>query len=642
MPRLKKTKFLTNLQVPWGPTGQDNKRKECSDDKENGHMNQTHPLCEDQADGNTGSSLTAGSEQMGFDGLNYVPCLNLPSVPTVNPGPRESGQNESPVYEKTGIFVPAPSIESVTLALVDIKKILKPPRDKGPGYKPHGLDKFVHGRLEAMKKFMWKYVEGQQTSKWTAASLQTAQDHERGPNHAQTLQEWTLAFLADRKNIPTNVYGTWNTSKLDDKDLAHAILLHLQSLGPYIRAQDVVDFVKQPEIQEKFELKKPISRATAQQWMLHLGYRWTNTPGGQYVDGHEQIDVIEYWQKEDVPESRNPRPVVVWFHDESTFYANDRRKLRWVHKSEKAVPRPKGEGASLMVADFVSADYGWLRSPDGTKEARVLFKAGINREGYFTNDDILKHATTAMDILTEYYPDEEHILVFDNASTHLKRADSALSACDMPKGTKAVGEFWGAVVPVLDGDGKQVYKRDENGKLTRKPLKEKFTWMTPSLLMAVRNPCTSLMTIQHTLAVSRGSNANLEQQSVVSGVSCTHNQTSKWLTLSWKYTVVSEVSGFCSCQSSICWGYAKRKYREFPPSSAEADLQKNVLAALDMIPLVTMRRFSYHSQRFMHAYNEGLSGKDAAWACKKYKGHRVIPQNLLVGLEHTNAGTAAH
>ena len=72
-----------------------------------------------------------------------------------------------------------------------------------------------------------------------------------------------------------------------------------------------------------------------------------------------------------------PEPhIIVWHHDESTFYANDRRKIRWVHAGETAVPYAKGEGASLMVADFVSADYGWLRSPDGKQEARVLFKAG--------------------------------------------------------------------------------------------------------------------------------------------------------------------------------------------------------------------------------------------------------------------------
>jgi hypothetical protein len=52
--------------------------------------------------------------------------------------------------------------------------------------------------------------------------------------------------------------------------------------------------------------------------------------------------------------------VVVWFHDESTFYAHDRRDVCWVHLMEGAIPKPKGEGTSLIVAHFVSADYGWL------------------------------------------------------------------------------------------------------------------------------------------------------------------------------------------------------------------------------------------------------------------------------------------
>ena len=52
-----------------------------------------------------------------------------------------------------------------------------------------------------------------------------------------------------------------------------------------------------------------------------------------------------------------------------------------------------------MVADFVSAEYGWLCLPDKSKEACIFFKAGKNREEYFTNEDIINQATTAMDTL---------------------------------------------------------------------------------------------------------------------------------------------------------------------------------------------------------------------------------------------------
>lgn len=31
----------------------------------------------------------------------------------------------------------------------------------------------------------------------------------------------------------------------------------------------------------------------------------------------------------------------------------------------------------------------------------------------------------------------------------------------------------------------------------------------------------------------------------------------------------------------------------------------------------------------MDAYHKGLNGAQAAWAAKKYRGHRVIPEHIL-------------
>jgi hypothetical protein len=73
-----------------------------------------------------------------------------------------------------------------------------------------------------------------------------------------------------------------------------------------------------------------------------------------------------------------------------------------------------------MIADFVSADYGWLWSPDGKEAAQVIFKAGKNRDGYFTNEDIIQQTQQAMDIVQKYYPQDRHMFVFDNATTHSK------------------------------------------------------------------------------------------------------------------------------------------------------------------------------------------------------------------------------
>ncbi|KIK73140.1 hypothetical protein PAXRUDRAFT_836316 [Paxillus rubicundulus Ve08.2h10] len=39
------------------------------------------------------------------------------------------------------------------------------------------------------------------------------------------------------------------------------------------------------------------------------------------------------------------------------------------------------------------------------------------------------------------------------------------------------------------------------------------------------------------------------------------------------------------------------------------------------------------SWRFIDAYRHGLSGTQAAWAVKRYCGHRVLPETLMADLD---------
>lgn len=75
-----------------------------------------------------------------------------------------------------------------------------------------------------------------------------------------------------------------------------------------------------------------------------------------------------------------------------------------------------------------------------------------------------------------------------------------------------------------------------------------------------------------------------------------------------------------------CWGFAKRIYRDYPKSSTEAELENNVKAALAEVKVDQIRKFADRSIRFGNLYLEGkLNGKQAAWAARKYAGHRTIP-----------------
>ncbi|KAH9959516.1 hypothetical protein BJV74DRAFT_788768, partial [Russula compacta] len=52
---------------------------------------------------------------------------------------------------------------------------------------------------------------------------------------------------------------------------------------------------------------------------------------------------------------------------------------------------------------------------------------------YFTNEDIQALVQEAMDILLEFYPEYNHVLIYDNVSTHLKHKEDASSAQKKPK-----------------------------------------------------------------------------------------------------------------------------------------------------------------------------------------------------------------
>ena len=65
-----------------------------------------------------------------------------------------------------------------------------------------------------------------------------------------------------------------------------------------------------------------------------------------------------------------------------------------------------------------------------------------------------------MHLLDKHYPEEEHVLIFNNVTTHLKREDDALSAWKMPMKTPKEGQNWGIKVNEMDEDGNLVHGTD--------------------------------------------------------------------------------------------------------------------------------------------------------------------------------------
>ncbi|OAX31798.1 hypothetical protein K503DRAFT_787611 [Rhizopogon vinicolor AM-OR11-026] len=542
----------------------------------------------------------------------------------------------------------SPTILEARAALTDLRKLLHPPRKDGTGYKQPTFDPILKGRLESMEKFLWKYadVNADGTShaknsaggQWTQAADETARFLHGKDWLSRNLRTWSKAYINDRTNLPMHAYGIHNTSCINDEVLATDIKLHLQSIRKYVRAHDIVDYLKRPEVRGCHGLKKTVSLATAQWWMLKLDYRWREEKKGQYVDGHERDDVVTYHQNVFLPlwksfayRLRNWREDDMMFHDESTFYAHDRCDVRWVHLTEGAIPKLKGEGASLMVANFISADYGWLQSEDVKESACILFRAAKGWDGYFTTENILAHATLAMDILDKHFPQDDHILVFDNATTHT----------------------WGPTVIVKDACGNVMH--DPGGK----PIKEKICMANSqiadgtyqSFYFPEGHEKAGWFKGMAQILSEQGFNNSAGLRAECPGFKCPaekiphcccrrllYNQPD-FVNVKSHLEILCEGCGFrllllskFHCKLNfieMCWGYAKRIYRQYDLSSKENDLECNVIAALNSIPLATMRKFAIRARHFIDAYDKGLDGSQAAWAMKKYRGHRVLPDSIM-------------
>ncbi|KAH7903859.1 hypothetical protein BJ138DRAFT_1019952, partial [Hygrophoropsis aurantiaca] len=110
--------------------------------------------------------------------------------------------------------------------------------------------------------------------KWMASSLQTAHGLMKGPWLARNLRKWSKMYINDRNNLPIHLYGMSSVSRIEDESLAAEIQVHLQSIGKFIKAMDIVQYIADPEVRKRHGLKRPISLATAQRWMKKLDYRW--------------------------------------------------------------------------------------------------------------------------------------------------------------------------------------------------------------------------------------------------------------------------------------------------------------------------------------------------------------------------------
>ncbi|KAJ7670285.1 hypothetical protein B0H17DRAFT_948860, partial [Mycena rosella] len=289
----------------------------------------------------------------------------------------------------------ASDITSAKAALIDIELVLRgPSQGESGGYIPPDLNPWVRVQMEGIRSHLTQYSNPNSVTygKWALSARQAAIAAGRDVYCARRFANLSREYIASRKVLPINPYETWKKSMLADKDLANDIREHLQELGKFITADKLVDYLSREDVMDKHGLDKKISVRMARRYLNDLGYRFTAEKKGQYSDGHERDNVVYYREEVYLPSLKGfqdhscmfdadgsvttpslppgVRRTVIWYHDESIFYAHDRRRKSWYHKDANAIPYKKGDGASYMVADYFSADFGWLRTRDGHPVAR--------------------------------------------------------------------------------------------------------------------------------------------------------------------------------------------------------------------------------------------------------------------------------
>jgi len=384
---------------------------------------------------------------------------------------------------------------------------------------------------------------------------------------------------------------------------------------------------------------RSITPCTDRKWLHDLGFSPKSNKKGLYFDGHEREDVVEYRKlhlckieilqsthlpppicstgqtEEIVGSESSEKRLVLIYHDESSFHANEEQSWQWAEE-DKLMLRPKSQGRGLMISDSIEEHGGYLQLspeehelaklsvPDLPSKARIAFKFGSQGDGYWNNELFIEQVKTAISIAEFKYPKVQNTLafLFDQSSGHCAYADDALIAHKMY---------------VSDG-GKQPFLRDTiwDGK-------------TQKLVSS-----TGIQKGLKSLLEERGVNTSgLKKEAMIKIVE--EMQDFKFqkikveeLILNKGYRVMFIPKFHCELNPIECvWCHAKHYTRSHCDYSF-ANLEKIIDTALDSVTIELMRKYFRKIREYQRAYREGNTlGKEMKKILKKYKSHRRVSES---------------
>jgi hypothetical protein len=312
-----------------------------------------------------------------------------------------------------------------------------------------------------------------------------------------------------------------------------------------------------------------------------------------------------------------------------------------------------------MISGFQCECHGFFSGQVDGKEVKSykLFEAGIQRDGWFTNDDLVAQTKELIPLVKLLHPDCDILFAFDNSMTHHKRAPNGLQ----------VSELW----PLKDNGKNAPLMRDtafvnrnneivfqsmvtETGgsKGIKRVLTERGLWRHGMTLDCPA--CKDKIPLADRPVVYADTyepnHWMLTDQCCAR--ECLRRQPDFVAQKEWLREVIEDAGCLIiyypkfHCEFNfieLTWGYMKAYLRRNCAFNYRQLVEQiEELLSPDGISLEKTQNFARFCYRFMDGYRKGLSGPILDYTLKKCKKHRSIPNDIIERVQGENGEYAKY
>lgn len=462
--------------------------------------------------------------------------------------------------------------------------------------------------------------------------------YDRSSGAARRIRKWANHFYRHME-LPKFTQGQHVKSKsvIMDEDVQNACREFMLSVPPNQRsAESLREWIGNGGLDDIVGVGMTVSSKTCNVWLAVLGFSLKTSKGrGVYVDGHERDDVVAYRQTfvKTISQLRSrmvdfdstdecklieptlnvdERKLILVAHDESLFYANDGRRVVWMHDEESRLI-PKGEGRSIMVSEFICPCHGpmVINDPECDSlqfdKSQVLMEPGVRNDGYWRGKDVVDQLLSrAIPVFEKLHPGCQALFLFDNSTNHGCFAPNSLRVnnLNMGDGLKKGTRFM-----------RDTYYNERKQSLKTEGGEQKGI----KTILMERGLWRDGMTAQTAKALLADQPDFKNQRPWV--VETCENANHMAIFLPKFHPELNPIEMY--------WGACKVYTRKHCSYTLDG-LRETVPKALQSVPLISIRKYFRHCLNYMRRYELGLSSEQARFSAKVYSSHRGIPRSSVL------------